>query len=184
MRKGRANDPGRKNRIREAAAAVISNEGVDAASYRRIAARAGVPLGSMTYYYPSLAGLIEDAFAFVGEQGRPRYDVPIREAGDRDAAIEVLAEVTSGGRRPSEDQLRLFREMYHYGTRSPATAELVRRFEDEAIDALRTHFTEPAAHAIDSLVEGWWIYQSCNPTPLGPDTVRRAFTALAREFDI
>lgn len=182
MRKGIANDPDRKNRIRQAAVAVIIDVGVDATSYRRVAAQAGVPLGSMTYYYPTLRGLLHDAFELLGEQLRPSYDTPIRAASSPEGAIDVLVDATCGTNRPSEKQLRLFREMYHYGSRDPTVASLVQRFEDDALDALCTHFPKPAAQAIDALVEGWWIYQSWNPAPLNFETVRRAFTALAREF--
>ncbi|WP_129658400.1 TetR/AcrR family transcriptional regulator [Rothia halotolerans] len=183
MRKGTANDPGRRQRIREAAAAVIADEGVEAATYRRIAARAQVPLGSMTYYFPNLAGLITSAFELLGEQLRPLYDAPIRDAADRQAAIDVLVEATCGSTRASRQQLRLFREMYHYGSHNPTVATHIASLEADAIEALRSHFTERAARAIDALVEGWWIYQSWNPDPLDPDMVRRAFTSLAGEFD-
>lgn len=183
MRKGIANDPGRRQRIRDAAAAVIAEEGVEAATYRHVAARAEVPLGSMTYYFPKLTDLITSAFELLGEQLRPRYDTPLREAVDRQAAIEVLVEATCGSTRATPEQLRLGREMHRCGSRSPTVAAQIASLEAEAIDALRTHFTEPAARALDALVEGWWVHQSWNRAPLDPDMVRRAFTSLAREFD-
>lgn len=47
-RKGKPNDPGRRSRILQATLEVIRADGVHAASYPRIALRAGVPLGSVT----------------------------------------------------------------------------------------------------------------------------------------
>lgn len=154
MRKGIANDPGRRQRIRDAAAAVIAEEGVEAATYRRVAAHAEVPLGSMTYYFPKLTDLITSAFELLGEQLRPRYDTPLRDAVDRQAAIEVLVEATCGSTRATPEQLRLGREMHRCGSRSPTVAAQIASLEAEAIDALRTHFTEPAARALDALVGG------------------------------
>lgn len=48
VRKGKPNDPERRTRILHAALEIIATQGVHATSYRRIAAPAGVPLGSAT----------------------------------------------------------------------------------------------------------------------------------------
>src|SRR3712207_6258415 len=61
VRKGKPNDPQRRARILQAAVGVIGDEGVHATSYRRVAARAGVPLGAVTYYFTGLETLIVSA---------------------------------------------------------------------------------------------------------------------------
>jgi len=76
----------------------------------------------------------------------------------------------------------LYREMYAYGSRSERIAELVRRFEQRWIASLTTHFPEPAARALDALMEGWTIYQSWNPGGLDADMVARAIDALADAY--
>ncbi|QSB05423.1 TetR/AcrR family transcriptional regulator [Natronoglycomyces albus] len=60
-RKRGPGDPGRKERIAEAAIRVIDAHGVEALTHRRVAAEAGVPLGSTTYYYKSLDDLLNAA---------------------------------------------------------------------------------------------------------------------------
>ncbi|MGY1637181.1 TetR/AcrR family transcriptional regulator [Geodermatophilus sp. SYSU D00742] len=68
---GRPSDPQRRARILQAALAVIADEGVQAMSYRRVAARAGVPLGSMTYYFADFETLIVSGFETLRSELEP-----------------------------------------------------------------------------------------------------------------
>jgi DNA-binding transcriptional regulator YbjK len=182
MRKGVANDPLRKEKIAQAALDVLAEDGLRAATHRTIAHRAGVPLGSLTYHYGTLEDILVAAFELMAEQMNPRYGEPIRAAASPAEAREVLVDAICGGRRATDRELRVHREMYAYGSTSPRVQALVRSFEEQAIDALMTQFSEPAARALDALVEGWWIYQSWTPGPLDEDMVRRAVTALADAY--
>jgi len=76
VRKGKPNDPDRRARILRATLEIIGAEGVHAASYRRIAAQAGVPLGSATYYFSDLPALIVSAFETLRDGLEPRYAAP------------------------------------------------------------------------------------------------------------
>lgn len=126
MRKGRPNDPQRRARILQAALAVIADEGVQALSYRRVAARAGVPLGSTTYYFADVETLIVSAFETLRSELEPRYTAPMRNARDDAEAVEALVAATCGATSPSREDIRLYLEMYHYAARSPQVAELLR----------------------------------------------------------
>ncbi len=55
------NDPDRPARIARAAIAVIAEHGIEALTHRRVAAMAGVPLGSTTYHFASLDQLVAAA---------------------------------------------------------------------------------------------------------------------------
>lgn len=57
------NDPDRPARIARAAIAVIAEHGIDALTHRKVAAAAGVPLGSTTYHFASLDDLVAAALA-------------------------------------------------------------------------------------------------------------------------
>ncbi len=52
----------RRGEILEAALRLIVESGVDAVTHRRVAAAAGVPLGSTTYYFDSREHLLREAF--------------------------------------------------------------------------------------------------------------------------
>ncbi|GAA2332841.1 TetR family transcriptional regulator [Streptomyces cuspidosporus] len=55
-------DPQRRERILTAALDLIADEGIARVSHRRIAARAGVPLGSMTHHFSGMDDLLREAF--------------------------------------------------------------------------------------------------------------------------
>lgn len=55
------NDPDRPARIARAAITVIAEQGIEALTHRKVAAAAGVPLGSTTYHYASLDDLVAAA---------------------------------------------------------------------------------------------------------------------------
>jgi DNA-binding transcriptional regulator YbjK len=182
MRRGVANDPRRKTRIAQAALDVIAEGGMRSATHRAIANRAGVPLGSVTYHFATMDDILVAAFTLLGQQVEPRYNDAIVRAESQDAAREVLVDVICGVSRATDRELRLVRELYAYGSVSERVGDLVRNGEASAIEALSTHFSEPAARALDALVEGWWIYQSWTPGPLDPDMVRGVIDAIADKF--
>ncbi|MFI2652066.1 TetR/AcrR family transcriptional regulator [Micromonospora fulviviridis] len=180
MRKGIANDPLRKEKIASATLDLLGEGGIRAVTHRTIAERAGMSLGSLTYHYASLDDIFVAAFELMAEQMDPRYYQSIIDAGSPAEARHVLVDAICGSRRATQRELRLHRELYAYGTNSPRVQDLIRSAEQRSIDALSTHFPEPAARALDALVEGWWIYQSWNPDkPLDRDTVANAVNALA-----
>lgn len=182
LRKGIANDPLRKEKIARAALELLAEGGVRGATHRTIATRAGVPLGSVTYHYASLDDIFVAAFDLMAQDMEPRYGEPIRGAKTQAEAREVLVDAICGAQRATDRESRLAREMYAYGTGSTRVQELIRSSEARAIAALSTQFPEPAARALDALVEGWWIYQSWTPGPLDRDMVVRAVNALADAY--
>ncbi|XAS70073.1 TetR family transcriptional regulator [Micrococcaceae bacterium Sec5.1] len=179
MRKGKPNDPERRARILRAALEIIGTEGVHAASYRRIAAQAGVPLGSTTYYFSDLEALIVSAFETLRDGLEPRYAAPLRAAQNNAEAVEVLVDATCGTTSPTLDDIRLYEEMRHYGARSSQVADLLRDFQEESLVILRRSFSDGSARAVDALLWGWWSYRLFHEDlPLDQNMVRRAYQAL------
>src|SRR5665213_490681 len=119
MRKGKPNDPERRARILEATLEVIRNHGIRESSYRRIASHAGVPLGSVTYYFPTLEGLILSALDTTRGELEPRYAAPLREARTSADVVDALVAATIGATSPSLIDIRLYEEIRHYGARNP-----------------------------------------------------------------
>ncbi|MBN0049048.1 TetR family transcriptional regulator [Streptomyces actuosus] len=56
-------DPDRRDRIARAAITVVTEQGIDALTHRKVAAAAGVPLGSTTYHFRTLDDLVSAALA-------------------------------------------------------------------------------------------------------------------------
>lgn len=179
MRRGKPNDPGRRSRILEATLDVIRADGVHAASYRRIAAHAGVPLGSMTYYFPSLEGLIVSAIDSTRGELEPRYAAPLREARTGRDVVDVLVDATVGATSPSIADIRLYEEIRHYGARNQAVEDVLRTVESESLGMLHRVLPEGTALAVNALLWGWWSHRVIHPDrSLDEQTVRRAYEAL------
>jgi DNA-binding transcriptional regulator YbjK len=179
MRKGKPNDPERRTRILRAALEVIASEGVHAASYRRIAAQAGVPLGSTTYYFSDLETLTVSAFETLRDGFEPRYAPPLSDARTAADIVDTLVAATCGSTAPTLDDIRLFEEMHRYGARSPQVADLLRDLQEESLVILRRSMSEGAARAVDALMWGWWSYRSLNDDqPLDTGMVHDAYRAL------
>ncbi|MBM9465483.1 TetR family transcriptional regulator [Aeromicrobium sp. YIM 150415] len=90
MVQGRGVD--RQQRMIEAAATLLIDEGFDAITHRRVADAAGVPRGSASYYFPTRAGLIATA---------------VRAAEDlRVASATAYAEALPARRRTSRETAR------------------------------------------------------------------------------
>ena len=176
MRRGVANDPQRADKVAHAALDLLAEGGLRAVTHRTIAARAGVPLGSVTYYYATLDDVVVAAFELMQREIDARFDWPA--APTHSAARALIVDAICGSSRASQREVILYRELYAYGSRSERVAELVRGFEHRWIVSLTTQFPEPAARALDALMEGWTIYQSWNPGDLDPDMVARAVDAL------
>jgi DNA-binding transcriptional regulator YbjK len=85
-------DPeGRRRAIVQAAVAAIAEVGVGQVTHRLIAARAGVPLGSTTYYFPTLDHLVSAALRDATESARAHLETWADEltASDDPAATLV-----------------------------------------------------------------------------------------------
>jgi len=179
VRKGRPNDPERRTRILRAALEVIANEGVHAASYRRIAAQAAVPLGSTTYYFADLETLIVSAFETLRAGLEPRYAAPLCDARTDTDVVDALVAATCGSTAPTLADIRLYEEMHLYGAHNPRVAHLLREFQEESLVVLRRSLSDGAARAVDALMWGWWSYRALHvDNPLDEDIVRGAYRAL------
>lgn len=85
----------RRRTIVEAAVRVIAEVGVADATHRRIATEAGVPLGSTTYYFPTLGDLVRAALTWVAAefaQDLDRWRSALDEADDPAVTLAGLAE--------------------------------------------------------------------------------------------
>ena len=179
MRRGKPNDPGRRLRILDATLDVIKTDGISAVSYRGVAARAEVPLGSMTYYFPTLEGLILSALDSTRSELEPRYAAPIRDARSPADVVDALVDATIGSTSPSLTDIRLYEEIRHYGARDPKVAAVLQAVEDDSLVMLQPVVPTSIALAINALLWGWWSHRLAHPdTALDETTVRRPYEAI------
>lgn len=156
-------DTGTRETILRATLELIGREGIAAVTNRRVAAAAGVSLGSLTYHFPSQVELLREALLlYVGEEVARLEAIA---AGLRGAsitveqvAIEVERLVAASAGRP--EQVAEI-ELHLRASRDPGLQEASRRtfaayeaFAAAALQALGLPDPERHAPAVVALITG------------------------------
>jgi DNA-binding transcriptional regulator YbjK len=141
-------------RILHATLRVIADGGIAAVSNRRVAAEAGVALGSLTYHFPSQTELLRDTLLLYVEEEVARLNRLAAELRARGASAEQVAaaveRTVAGGAGRPEEIAEL--ELHLHASRDPALHEASQRcfgaFEDFAAAALEAlEVPDAARHA-------------------------------------
>jgi len=120
----------RRRQLLEATLAVIGDGGVDAVRHRRVAAEAGLPLGSITYYFSSRDALIEEAFELFLQTNTEFID-GLWTSFDGTSVDDVVGFIVEMVRVEFEDPrlLRAEYELIIYAARHEELAEPFRKWE-------------------------------------------------------
>lgn len=178
-RSGRRNDPERRERIISACLEVIAESGVAGASHRRIAAAAGVPLGSMTYHFAGIDELLHEAFTRFATLVSSRFEERMAAASDpasaRAAVVAIILEDVARGR----SELVLSHELYTLAAREPAYRALTTAWMRRSRAALERHFDPETARLLDAMIEGVSIHRALDDEPRGIAEVEDAVDRIA-----
>lgn len=159
------NDPGRRERILDAALDVVAELGVHGTTHRRIAARAGVPLGSLTYYFAGIDEILAEAFARLVDAMSAFYGRALDSARTRAEAEAAVVELICGPAYASDREMTLIFEMYAYANHDAEVEALARDWVLRSRESLARHFPDDVCRALDVLVEGWPIHRSFDAAP-------------------
>jgi len=179
-----ANDPARRERILEATLRVIEAHGVQGASHRIIAAEAGVPLGSLTYYFAGLEDILEQSFTLLAERSARSYGEDLATAATTTAAAEVVADFAHSAAVSSSVSSVLLTEMYAYANHNLVVQQVLDRWLLNIRTSLESQFSSDASKAIDAFVEGLLLHRQWSQPHVVLDRQRvvQAIQALARCF--
>lgn len=179
-RSGRRNDPDRRERIITACLDVIAESGVAGASHRRIAAAAGVPLGSMTYHFAGIDELLSEAFTRFATAVSSRFEERMAAASDPDSAraavVAIIVEDVAHGKR----DLVLAHELYTLATREPGYRALTTAWMQRSRAALERHFDPRTAALLDAMIEGLSIHRALDDEPRDLAEVEDAVDRIIR----
>jgi DNA-binding transcriptional regulator YbjK len=157
-------DPeGRKRAILDAALVEIADQGIDAVSHRSIARRAGVPLGSTTYYFPTLDDLLGQAIEQESACYREQLADWAQQLSAGDPARELAVLVVGWGADP---RARVESELYVAGMRDPRLQALALQWLDGLVELLAGYTDRAGAQAIAAYVDGVVIQALLRGTPL------------------
>jgi DNA-binding transcriptional regulator YbjK len=171
-------DPGaRRREIVTAAVRAIAAVGVGNVTHRRIAALAGVPLGSTTYYFPTLDDLVEAALREATEMARAELEAWAEEltvSRDLPDTFATLASTYVENR----EQALLEYELYLAAARTPELRPIAQLW----IDGLRGICARFAGlergFALAAMIDGHLLQALVTGEPLDADGLRAGVKGL------
>ncbi len=172
-RRGRRFDPDRRTRILDAALDVLAESGAAEATHRRIAARADVPLGSLTYHFAGLAELRAEAFARYVELQSAEFERVFEGVETSERFIDALVEFVHGGPGRRRSALLGF-ELHLAALRDPELRALTQRWTDHSRLILSRFTTPEAAARLDALLEGLIMHELLATVPQPREATRAA----------
>ncbi|MEN3540683.1 TetR family transcriptional regulator [Microbispora sp. ZYX-F-249] len=179
-RRPRRHDPGRRDRLIDAALAVIAERGVAGTTHREIARVADVPLGSTTYHFASLEEVLAEAFTRHAESVARVFDERMRAARDREAAVEAVIALVSDDLLGAQRDLVLAVELYLAAARNPALRAVTQAWMARSRQALERHFDPTTARELDALIEGLVLHSALSTDPMTPEQIRHAIDRYLR----
>ncbi len=168
-------------RIAQAALNVILEHGVRGTTYRRVAARAQLSLGTLTYRYKNIDALLIDAFTFMINEISHAFHQRLAQAEDIDSACEAVADLICGNIWATPNHLTLSFELYALASRQETYRALLQEWMSRSRTALHRHFNEETAWTLDVLIEGYTIHNFFNHHPMSWEKILLAITRLVRE---
>lgn len=125
----RRKDPGRRERIARAAIQVVAERGVDKLTHRAVAAAAGVPLGSTTYYFATLDDLLASALKQAAEDDVAHIQAWARELQGQDDLAAALTDLVLRYLGPARPQTLVGHQLYIAALHRPALRHLSQEWD-------------------------------------------------------
>ncbi|GGW52404.1 TetR/AcrR family transcriptional regulator [Streptomyces griseoloalbus] len=173
-------DPHRRERILAATLDLIVEEGVAGVSHRKIAARAQVPLGSMTYHFTGMDDLLREAFTGHADHYVTVFEHHLGEATTPDQAREAVTDLIHALSEGPGRDLILTQELYTLAARHEPYRVLCRTWMRRSRDLLEQHFPPPTARQLDALIEGLTLHRAMDDNPPDRALTREAVARITR----
>lgn len=172
-------DPHRRDRIIDAALDCIAEHGVAGTSHRLVAARSDVPLGSMTYHFSGFDDLLLEAFSRYSDRVRDMVSARLDREMDSEEAIDAVVALIHDDFQGDVTGGVISYELYALASRRPEFRPLTHDLIEHGVTALRRHFTEDAARAINTYAEGVSTHLAIDTVPPSESHTREAIRRLA-----
>lgn len=156
-------EPRRREYILGATLDCIAIYGITGTTYRKISEASGIPLGSLTYYYPSMQVLLQEAFESLAHEVSEQFAVTLRQASNRDEACHAIVDIIFGQSISGEKTSQLSYELYSFSCRTPSMKLIMKAWMCKSRASLELYFSPLAAVALDALIEGLILHRSVIP---------------------
>ncbi|NYI03576.1 TetR/AcrR family transcriptional regulator [Allostreptomyces psammosilenae] len=171
-------DPRRRERILAATLDLIAEEGVVGVSHRKIAARAEVPLGSMTYHFAGIDDVLREAFASFADRVVALFDAYLGAAHDLEQAREAVTDLIHALSEGTRRDLILTQELYTLAARRPEYRQVTQAWMGHSRRLLERHFDPETARQLDALIEGLTLHRALDTAPQDRELTRMAVTRI------
>jgi DNA-binding transcriptional regulator YbjK len=158
----------RREHILRATLAAIGERGIEGVTHRAIAARARVPLGSLTYYFPSKEDLLGQALLLFVDEEVERLEALGERLGDAGMEPAEIADAFATALE-ANDPVAQF-ELYLEASRTPALRSAAadclrayRRCAEIALRAAGVEEPERSASLFVALVDGLSLQRKAAP---------------------
>ncbi|GAA2342585.1 TetR family transcriptional regulator [Saccharopolyspora halophila] len=176
----RRKDPDRRERIARAAIDVVADRGVEKLTHRSVAAAAGVPLGSTTYYFSTLDDLLASALRQAADD-----DVEhLREWADelesgRDFA-GALTDLVLYYLGPARDKTTVEHQLYIAALHRPALREVSQEWDTALAELFGTYTDSETGRALSALFCGWLLQGIVRGSVPSRDEIEMSFRRLVQ----
>lgn len=174
----RTRDPeARRAALATAVIEVIAEVGIGRTTHRAVAARAGLPLGATTYYFPTLDDLIAAGLrqATADLQADLALRAPaLRDAEDLPAALTDLAL----GYLEDRGQTQIEYELFVAAARDPALRPLAETWLEGMTELLQPRVGRARARMIVALLDGVMLHALVTATALDAAALTSALRGL------
>lgn len=134
-RRGRGpTDPARREKIANAAIAVVAERGVEGVTHRAVAAAAGVPLGSTTYHFATLDDLLAEALRTAAEHNIARMREWERDLPPDTDLAAALAGLVVQGLTEERSQTVVEYELYVAALHRPSLRRASTAWDDALVE--------------------------------------------------
>lgn len=171
-------DPGRKERIVRAALEVLAEHGVAGTTHRMVAEAADVPLGSLTYYFTSLADLRAQAFQLLATEMSARYSAAFDAVTSRADLIKSLTALIEDQAGAQKREMVLSYELYLAAMRDPDLRTITESWMQSSRRVLERYVDPVTARGVDALIEGLVMHNALATAPLARRDIATIVTAM------
>ncbi|MEU7187598.1 TetR family transcriptional regulator [Streptomyces sp. NPDC045369] len=161
-RRTRRNDPDRRTRILDVTLYVIAEYGVVGTTHRHIAARADVPLGSVTYHFANLTDLQAQAFARHVERQARVFENRFKDIETHEHFVDVLVGLVHEGPARHRSAVLGF-ESHLAALRDPGPRTLTQTWTEDSRSVLARFAGPDGTARLDALLEGGSCMRSSWP---------------------
>ncbi|WP_336185157.1 TetR/AcrR family transcriptional regulator [Klebsiella grimontii] len=177
----RPNDPQRRERILQATLDTIAIHGIHAVTHRKIATCAGVPLGSLTYYFSGIEALVEEAFSLFTGQMSAQYQQFFADVHNRREACDAIVELIFSAQVTTARNMELMYQLYAFCSSQPNLKAVMQNWMLRSQQTLEQWFEPATARGLDAFIEGMTLHFVTDRAPLSREAIRLMVDRLAGE---